>query len=183
MSGMERAQAPWRAWLARSGGWHMIDEIDLVATIAAQCDWLHLCARLEALADCLPARLPADETMSVSAELRRLVGAPRDAFVATADLLFGQQMGVPLIHSLIGHVTARHAARTDQVYDLIEALDPRTDGDLGREALGYMLRCMFESCRQIVALERLTLLELGAERLTSAARALLTERIIECCEV
>lgn len=180
MAGSGR-DAPWHAWLARSANWHMIDEIDLVATISAQSDWLRLCTRLEALADRLPAMLPHAETASVRVALRR--GADgADAFITLAETFFGRQMGSPLAYSLIGHVAARHAARTVQAHDLIEALGLPAAKALDAETIGYMLRCFFEGCRQIVALERLTLLELGAERLTAAARALVTERIIECCE-
>lgn len=176
--------APWHAWLARSKGWHMIDEVDLVATIAAQCDWLRLCEQLEALADRLPCSPTQDETAAIRVELRRLASAPHDDFIIAAESLFGPQMGMPLTHSLIGHVAGRHAARVIQAHDLIEALDPRAPECRRQDAetLGYMLRCFFEGSRQIVALERLALLELGAERLTASARALLTERIIESCD-
>jgi len=176
-------EAPWHAWLSRSGGWHMIEEIDLVPVIALQCDWLRLCERLEVLADRLPGAFSEPERTLVCAELSRLADAPHDVFVVGAQALFVRQEGEPLAHSLIGHVARRHAARIVQAHDLIETLDLQTPHAPDAETLGYMLRCFFEGCRQVVALERLTLLELGAERLTASARALLTERIIECCEI
>jgi hypothetical protein len=178
---MERDEAPWHAWLAHSNGWHMIDEIDLVTIVAVESDWLRLCARLERLADRLLAGVPQCEAISVCIDLRRLGGDPRDGFARRAEALFGKGANQPLGNSLIGHVAARHAARTVQCYDLIEALDP-VSTEFDAETIGYMLRCFFEGCRQLVALERLALLELGRDRLTVAARALLTDRIIESCD-
>jgi len=177
--------APWQAWLVESKGWHMIDEIDLVGLIALQSDWLRVCARLEQFADRLPAELPPCEAATCCAELRRLANVPQDAFTQRANRLFlTHGMGDPLARSLIRHVASQHAARIDHVYDLIEALEPGATAPsrIDADTLGYMLRCFFAGCRQTVALERLSLLDLGGDRLTAGARMLLADRIIECCE-
>jgi hypothetical protein len=182
---LNRDKALWHGWLAQSQGWHIIDEIDLVAIIASQCDWLRLCARLESVADSLPAGIPSGEAASICKDIGRLADGLHDDFTRRAEMLLGMGPAAPLAHCLISHVAARDAARAVQAYDLIEALIPPAVASpkIDPETLGYMLRCFFEGCRQMVALERLSLLELGGDRLTAAARTLLTDRIIECCGV
>ena len=184
MIGLDHEPTRKSAWMSRSRPWHMIEEIDLVRFIAGQSAWLRLCADLECMADRLPDRAPREETAAISAELGRLVGDLHDGFPRQIEELLGESATTPLARSLIDHVAARDAARTVHAYDLIEALvpPPTSTSQVDAETLGYMLRCFFEGVRQTVALERLSLFELGGDRLTAGARILLTDRIIECCE-
>lgn len=107
---------------------------------------LLLCARLEALADRLPAMPPAAEVRTLAAALEECQRVLGD------ELPPGNRRFDPSReHRLID---ACHAD------DLISALTDYVErGTLHPERLSYMLRCFFDGRRRAIALER-ALLEL-----------------------
>lgn len=159
--------------------WHMIDEIDLVRTVAEHTAWLRLCARLEAIADALPALPAADELAVLRAQILGLVEPDPAQRDCGFELPLGRNRVGPGPTAVPDGFRRARAARAIDVEDIIAALAPAADCEpsLSATALGYMLRSFFQGCRAAVAMEQLALIALGGERLTEGARALLLDRL------
>ncbi|PZU10715.1 hemerythrin domain-containing protein [Sphingomonas sp.] len=158
--------------------WHVIAEIDLARLVADHSGLEHMCRRLEAIADALPDLPAPEETDWITAELDML-SRHNDAEDRLMEGLFRREARDPLARSVLDHIRGRHIACTVLGQDLVAALAPDPDAPVPTEpeALGYMLRCFFEGCRDAIAFEELAILALGGLRLTADARALLVDRI------
>ncbi|WP_157134602.1 hemerythrin domain-containing protein [Sphingomonas sp. PAMC 26605] len=165
----------------RSAGWHVIDEIDVVGLVSDHAALDQLCDRLEQHADQLPQPPSPREGEALRADLRVALGRHVVREERLFARLFAASRGQPLCHALLDHVTARHSACLAQAEDIVAALNPEAGARLCPEAFGYMLRGFFQGFRQAMAFEELTLLTLGDERLTPAARAMLTQRLAASC--
>lgn len=156
--------------------WHMIREVDLVRLVAEHSAWLRLCARLEALADDLPALPDEDDMRLLRAQIEGLTQSRRGSGEATLDALFTRERARPLARTLLDGFQLARAARIIDLDDILTALESR---DTPANTIGYMMRSFFRGCRSAIAIEQLSLLTLGSGRLTGDARALLMERLIE----
>lgn len=163
----------------RFSRWHVIDEIDLIGLVADHAATERLCMRLEACADQLPERPAPAESDALCAALqsRILDHVNREDRLIAA--MFAHDLRDPLCRALLDHIHTRHVACTVLAQDLIAAIDATALGHraICPEALGYMLRCFFEGCRAVMALEELAILALAGTRLTREARALLAHRL------
>lgn len=161
----------------RSSGWHVIDEIDVVGLVSDHAAFDRLCDRLEQHADRLPERPSPREADALRAELRVALGRHVVREERLFARLFAVSLAQPLCHALLDHVTARHSTCLAQAEEIVAALNPEGGATPCAEAFGYLLRGFFQGFRQAMAFEELTLLTLGDERLTPAARAMLTQRL------
>jgi hypothetical protein len=155
----------------------MIDEIDLVGLIAEHQRWLRLCARLEAVADALPERPTMIEVAALRAQLRNLLpdGGAMTDFPLRA--LFVREAAEPLGHRLLERLRLRRSVLSAEAQDLEDMIAPEAQERVAADTLGYMLRCVFTTCREVAMLELLALLVIAPARLTQAARAVLIERL------
>lgn len=181
---MEQAEDPTSSLIGRRASiarrWRAIEEIDLVRLIADHSMTDSLCGRLERCADRLPA-WPDDMEAAMLCEAREAhalgpVGREERLFT----VLFERELAEPLCHTLIEAIHLRRIACVVQAQDLIATLRSAIGRErtISSETFGYMLRCFFESCRSAMLLEELSILTLGADRLTGAARAALGARLI-----
>jgi hypothetical protein len=178
---MREAKMPHSDHPTRIAGWHVIDEIDVVGLVSDHAALDQLCDRLEHHADRLPQRPSPRESDALRADLRVALGRHVVREERLFARLFAASRAQPLCHALLDHVTARHSACLAQAEDIVAALNPETGVPLCAEALGYMLRGVFQGFRQAMAFEELALLTLGDARLTPVARAMLTQRLAASC--
>lgn len=169
--------APWDHPVAKGAAWHVIDEVDVVGLVSDHAVLDRLCDRLEQHADWLPKRPSAREADALRADLRVALGRHVVREERLFTRLFAASLSQPLCHTLIDQVAARHTECLAQAEDIVAALQPDSAAVPCAEAFGYMLRCFFAGCRQAMAFEELALLTLAGDRLTLAARALLTQRL------
>lgn len=118
-----------------------------------------LCAALEGMADHLPARPRGPNALALAAALKdyRLdvrIGLG-DLRASIADI--GSGPLADMLTKLVAHVAARRIATIATAEDLIVAIEapPGTPPGLCAEALGYMLRSFFDSCRDALMMEQL----------------------------
>ncbi|TPG54040.1 hemerythrin domain-containing protein [Sphingomonas glacialis] len=163
--------------MAKPMRWHVIDEIDVVGLVSDHAALDRLCDRLEQHADWLPQRPSPREADALRADLRVALGRHVVREERLFTRVFAGSLAQPLCHTLIGQITAGHSACLAQSEDIVAALQPDAGATLCPEAFGYMLRCFFQGCRQAMAFEELALLALAGDRLTPAARAVLTQRL------
>lgn len=162
--------------------WHVIEEVDLMRLIADHCDLERLCAALEAHADDLPRQFP-----ELAEYLRRALEVSIIAHSGRAEArlsaLFGSEGSTPFAQGLLARIRAGRNARAVQAHDLVAALQPdRPEGHvLHADALAFMLRGFSDHCRQAMAFEELAILQLGEARLTTDARAMLSDSIAMRC--
>ncbi|HEY0269706.1 MAG TPA: hypothetical protein VGC10_01800 [Sphingomonas sp.] len=165
----------------RGGGWHMIEEIDLVAMIADHSDLGRLCDRLEEVADALPGLPPAGAAVRLCQELEQRPPMHEAYERALLDTLFGSAPEAPGQEAAFQHIRRRSGSHVVQAQDLVTALQPGGPR-LPPSTLGYMLRCYFEGCRCDMAFEELAILQFAGERLTPDARALLEHSLAMRCQ-
>ncbi|PTQ08232.1 hypothetical protein CLG96_16170 [Sphingomonas oleivorans] len=158
--------------------WSVIHPIDIARLMADHARLRMLCNALEACADALPERPSPAEAEALCHQLAELLSAQERGEKLLA-LMFGHDEAEPLTHALLRHIRHRHIAGTVHAQDLIAALMPSAEKGpaVSTDALGYMLRCFFEACRQTMDFEELLILALGANRLTQPARHLLTDSL------
>lgn len=159
--------------------WRVIDEIDLVRLIADHSMTDRLCDQLERCADRLP-DWPSDaEAERICKALETLVLGDVGREERLLAAMFGRDLAEPLCHTLIESIHMRHAGCVVQAQDLTAMLKAATACKpvISSETFGYMLRCFFEGRRSAMAFGELSILTLGADRLTVAARAALVARL------
>ncbi|MBY0519108.1 MAG: hypothetical protein K2P79_01640 [Sphingomonas sp.] len=154
-------------------------EQQLSALLARHAAQTRLCAALEAMADTLPQRPDAAGVQALSAALRRYqedvsfdiesLGAYLDADTASVQTI---------TRSLLAHIAARRIGTAATADDLIVAIEqpPGAAHCLCAEALGFMLRSFFESCRDALFMEEVAILLIVGNRPRGAARDLLEQR-------
>ncbi len=164
----------------RSEGWHMIDEIDLVAMIADHADLELLCDRLEDVAVALP-RLPSPSmALELCGELDHKPPTHEARERALLRMLFGSDPMASSQAVALQHIHHRSGAHVVLPQDRAGALQP--DGvSIPANTLGYMLRSFFEGCRAAMAFEELAILHFGRDRLTPGARVLLEDSLEARC--
>ena len=160
-----------------SPNWHMIDEIDLVGLIAEHQTWLQLCDRLERIADALPDVPGPVETAALRVTLSKLLPESDTMGDFPVRQLFAREAATPIGERLLARLQMRRAALAVEVQDLADMIAIDARERITADTLGYMLRCVFTTCREIIALEQFALLAIAPQRLTVAARALIIERI------
>jgi hypothetical protein len=155
----------------------MIDEIDLVGLVAQHQGWLRLSDRLERIADALPILPNAVETAALRVTLANLLPDSQAMVDVPVRHLLVREAESPPGEQMLSRLAMRRVALAVEVQDLADmiGLDAREQADA--DTLGYMLRCVFTTCREIIALEQFALLAIAPQRLTDAARALLMERM------
>lgn len=167
----------WDHPVAKPLGWHVIDEIDVIGLVSDHAALDLVCDRLELHADRLPQRPSPREADALRADLRVALGRHVVREERQFMRLFAGSRAQPLCGAVIDHISAGHSACLAQAEDIVAALLPESGAPLCAEAFGHLLRCFFQGCRQAMAFEELALLALGGDRLTPAARALLTQRL------
>jgi hypothetical protein len=156
-------------------GWHMIDEIDLVPLVVEHHRWQRLCARLEAIADALPEMPTLIEVAALRSQLRDAFSDDDGERGFPFQQLFVVESKRPQVRRLLDRLRDRRAQRAVEAQDLADMIMAEPDGRISADTLGYMLRSVFASCEQSIAMETLALLFIAPERLTAAARALLAQ--------
>lgn len=152
----------------------------LSALVARHGVQARLCAELEAMADRLPERPDALGRRALAAALKCY---QVEMTVAMEDLEASLQCagsGQALAKTLLAHISLRRIATVATADDLIVALEHHGDRILRcpcAEALGFMLRSFFDSCRDALALEEVAILLVAGDRITPAARTLLEQRL------
>lgn len=166
MVGTDKSQAP-------RGGWHMIDEIELVPLVVEHRRWKRLCARLEAIADALPEMPTIIEVAALRSQLRDAFSEDDGAAGFPFHDLFEVESARPQVRRLLDRLRDRRAQRAVEAQDLADMIAAEPGGRISADTLGYMLRSVFAGCEESIAIETLALLFIAPERLTAAARALL----------
>lgn len=151
----------------------LISEADLIGLLAEHARWRRLSARLEAIADALPAVPDLIERAALRAQLREAFPDTGSAPAAWLGRLFQQERHEPEVARLLDRLTEWRVTLFVQAQDLSEA----TENDTPSDVLGYMLRNVFSGCSELSALEVLALLLVVPQRLTPGARALLLGRL------
>ncbi|UAK25964.1 hemerythrin domain-containing protein [Sphingomonas nostoxanthinifaciens] len=163
--------------------WHVIAEIDLMRLMADHAAISQLCDALEMVADLLPERPSAATAEQIAEGLETLLRTHNPQEERLMEAMFARDLSEPLTHSLLDHIHARHVACAVQAQDLAAALRVGASEEaIAPDALGYMLRCFFEGCRDAMVIEQLAIFALGQDRLTAGARALLTDRLAAICQ-
>jgi hypothetical protein len=166
--------------LGGPSSWYVIDEIDLVGMIADHAGLARLCDELEALADSLPDPPDREIMRHLQSELENRVPIHDARERALLRSLFGARSATPVAEALLGQIQGRRLACLVQAQDLVAAF--KGDGGLPTpDTLGYMLRSFFQTCRQGMAFEELSILHLAGARLTPAARSLLAHSLVQRC--
>lgn len=162
------------------GGWHMIDEVDLVGLVAGHARLARLCDALEIVADRLPVMPGEDEALHLCEELGHAVPTHEARERAALAALFGTSPATGQNEAITRHIRDCQASCIVQGQDLVAALSSETPAPC-TEMLGYMLRSFFQTCRQAMAFEELAILHMGARRLTSDATALMCSSLGARC--
>jgi hypothetical protein len=163
-------------------GWHLIEEIDLVAMVSDHADLARLCSDLEACADGLPTRPHATETRRLRGVLERQPLSHHVRQQTLSEKLFAATRRNPGLSAALAHIRCRGIAQVGQAQDLAAALRPDSISPTA-ETLGYMLRGFFDGCRADMAFEELAILQFAGERLTASARAFLSWSFAARCAV
>lgn len=164
----------YRRDLLRSRTWQVVREIDVVPMIAQHARLRRLCDQLECCANRLPERVAILEAAQLSAELAKRLSSHAGAEEATLAMLF-EDDGAAHHHVLLDRIRHRHAVDHLHAEDLRDALTAAatTMGPVRGELLGYMMRCLFDGCRQGIDFQEAAILMLASDRLTKTARATL----------
>ncbi|MBP1883830.1 hemerythrin domain-containing protein [Sinorhizobium mexicanum] len=122
---------------------------------------LELCDRLEAIADALPNAIDVTRYDEIANTLVPTLGSLHEL---EEQVLFRQLRLQPdgrNVTTLIERLRAEHAHDEKAAADVAEVLRELLHGRcrLSWDAIGYMLRALFESLRRHVATERLLLVE------------------------
>lgn len=159
--------------------WHVIQELDLVRLLAGHDRRNALSDRLEACADTLPARPTAETARQLRRDAAELVESAEQDEDAFLQAMFARQLDDPLTIALLKRIHRQHATDLAYMHELMAALDPALPDQhaLSAEALGYLLRCCFTSCRDGIAFQELAILVLAQHRLTPDAREMLVNRL------
>jgi len=149
--------------------WHVIAEVDLAPLLADHAAVRRMCRSVEALADRLADVPGPEERYAVADQIERCI---RDHVTITSAFLERMFAGQDLAFGggLLTRILLDQIADGVHAEDVIEALrvDVLDPGSV--ETLGYMLRCLFDSCRRALDFEELALLSLGGPRLSRDAR-------------
>lgn len=157
--------------------WHVIDEVDLAPLLADHAAVRGMCHEVEALADRLADCPGAEERFAVADLIHACI---REHVTVTSGFLtrifVGQRLGFG--GAVLTRILMDQIADGVHAEDVIEALraDVIEPEQLGM--LGYMLRCLFDSCRRALDFEELALLSLAGNRLSQDARVAL-EYVLE----
>lgn len=168
-----------RQVLAFRRRWHVIAEVDLAPLLADHAAVRRMCRAVEALADRL-AELPGpEERFAVADQIAQCI---RDHVTITSAFLERMFAGEDLAFGggLLTRILLDQIADGVHAEDVIEALRVDALDPESVDMLGYMLRCLFDSCRRALDFEELALLSLAGPRLSRDAREAL-EHILEKC--
>lgn len=164
----------------RSEGWHVIDEIDLVAMVADHADLGLLCDRLEDVADALPGLPSPPMALELCGELDHKPPTHEARESALLRTLFGRDPMASSQAVALQHIHDRSGSHVVLAQDLAAALQPEGTR-IPANTLGYMLRSFFEGCRAAMAFEELAILHFARDRLTPGARVLLEDSLEARC--
>jgi hypothetical protein len=164
---------------ALRGGWHMIDELELVPLVVEHSRWQRLCARLEAIADALPEMPTLIEVAALRSQLRDVFSESDGERGFPFGAMFEAESARPQVRRLLDRLRDRRAERAVEAQDLADMVAAEPAGRISADALGYMLRSIFAGCEESIAIETLALLFIAPERLTAAARLLLIQHMGE----
>jgi hypothetical protein len=159
--------------------WHVIQEIDLVRLLAGHERRAATCDRLEELADALPERPSPNAARHLCAALSASIERSEHDEDRLLLAMFERDAGDRLNRALLARIRVAHATDAAYLHELVAALDPEAADHrpLTADALAYLLRCCFTSCRQTMAFEELAILKLAERRLAPAAREMLVNRL------
>lgn len=155
--------------------WHMIDEIDLMPLVGEHNIWSRLCERLEAMADRLPRWPSVIEVAALRAQLNEAIpldGSHELRLIELTDDHNARWEGADCLVRLV----ERRMALTVQAQDVTEMLGG-TESETDPGVLGYALRNVFETCRELIAAELFGLMIVARRRLTPSAKALIAYRL------
>jgi hypothetical protein len=157
--------------------WHVISEVDLGPLLADHAAVRRMCRDVEALADRLGS-YPSIEERSAIADMMH--GCIREHVAVTSELLERLFAGEHLTFGggILTRILLDQIADGVHAEDVAEALRAEVLEPEQLDMLGYMLRCLFDSCRRALDFEELALLALGGKRLSTEARMAL-EHILE----
>ncbi|WP_454884196.1 hypothetical protein [Sphingomonas oryzagri] len=162
------------------GGWHMIDEVDLISLVAGHARLARLCDALEIVADRLPVMPGEAEALRLREDLGHVLPTHEARECAVLAALFGGHPPAGQNRAIMQHIGNCRASCLVQGQDLVAALSDETPAPC-TETLGYMLRSFFQTCRQAMAFEALAILHMGDRRLTSDAAALMRASLEARC--
>lgn len=159
--------------------WHVISEVELAPLLADHAAVRRMCREVEALADRL-GDYPGIEERSAIANL--IHGCIREHVAVTGRLLeqifAGEQLSFG--DGVLTRILLDQIADGVHAEDVAEALRSEILEPERLDMLGYMLRCLFDSCRRALEFEELALLSLAGHRLSKGARTAL-EHILDTC--
>lgn len=155
--------------------WPVLREVDVARMVEQHATLRGLCTTLEHCADALPARAAIIEAIDVSAALADCLRHHDFVESMVIGSLFESDPGVPM-NILLGRIRHRHAVDHLHAEDLRDALEAerQSTGSERADALGYMMRCLFDGCRRGIDFQEAALLMLAHDRLTLGARAALS---------
>lgn len=155
--------------------WHMIDEIDLMPLIGEHNIWERLCDRLEAAADRLPQWPSVVEAAALRAQLREAIPLDGSQEARLAELT-DSRSDPPENGDCLSRLVERRMALTVQAQDVTEMLSS-AESETDPGVLGYALRTVFATCRDLISMELFGLMIVARRRLTPSARALIALRL------
>ena len=128
-----------------------------------------MCRSVEALADRLAEVPGREERFGVADQIERCI---RDHVTITSAFLERMFAGEDLAFGggLLTRILLDQIADGVHAEDVIDALRVDLLDPQNVEMLGYMLRCLFDSCRRALDFEDLALLSLAGPRLSREAR-------------
>lgn len=155
--------------------WRVLSEIDVAAMVAQHAALRDLCDALERCADELPTREAVIDAINISAALAECLRHHEVVENTILSSLLEDDPALPA-NSLLGRIRHRHAADHLHAEDLRDALGAaaRSLDPAQSDALGYMMRCLFDGCRRGVDFQEAAILMLAQDRLTFGAREMLS---------
>lgn len=158
----------------------VIEEDDLAPLIADHVEVRRMCREVEALADRL-ADPPSLMERCAAASLIHATAATHVRVTSTfLDEAFAGER-LKFSRSILKRILLGQISDAIHAEDVVEILRSERLDATRIDALSYMLRCLFDSCRRSLAFEEMALLSIAGDRLTHDARLAL-ESMLECAE-
>lgn len=155
--------------------WHMIDEIDLMPLVREHHSWSRLCERLEGMADRLPQWPSVIEAAALRIQLGEAIPLDGSQELRLVELTDDQNARWES-GDCLARVVERRMALTVQAQDVTEMLGG-TESQTDPRVLGYTLRNVWETCRELMTAELFGLMIVARRRLTPSAKALIAHRL------
>jgi len=149
--------------------WRIIRESDLTRLIVAHAAQRQLCAELERCADALPDPVGHETAVLICQEIVCAMQLSAPLPDGSLGPLFACEHDAPILASVLARIHDRHVADIVHAGDLLAALTAEPGPSaIGIDALGYMMRCLFDGRRRAIDMEELAF-QLCPGRLTPEA--------------